>query len=619
MTWKPIDFQGIISLDKSLIEELYQYLDDKEALSSHKIIYALQSLSDDSGAPVLVPGQTPAMRLKLSDAVESIGKKIRQTMVSRYNLPEPDEWRKIAEAANGAFWEYLEVLEECVTELFQQLDQIGVEEWRIEMAHVVDAMKEMLIHRIDDLNWAIRRIEAQLWELRWVIEKQRGRWVAPRKAFFFWQTMLDRLLRTNLEKCRKYLGFRYQKFSDRYGRYIEIHTKIELALEKFNTYKAFETLDWENKEKFKKIHNFVKLWELNERAKSLPSREPIRALRSLISAEKALALFREYYQVLLGALFEQSRNVKNHPNEVRDIGYVNRILELIASYRAELHTLRAIITKYRDFLLRTDPNPYVRSRWGFPEWVVGPEPTHTKQMLSLHYEVENLDSLFESLRQALERKPVMEETGISEVDKDIQIILHEMNQPLMSRGVMKMRLERLLILLQQLDELCSSSQSVVNYVGQVLSKALRADWKYHVMFEIPAFHQIYAIHYGILKPIEDRQHDNRMHKFKRLIQQILQWVKNNDSPRHSHEIELDMNDIKGYLQDFFGQVQRLSAGNQEELKAASQQLLEYRYLFGNFFHQLRETKPEERIIRNQFLFVDQYFESVENRLHELVP
>lgn len=186
--------------------------------------------------------------------------------------------------------------------------------------------------------------------------------------------------------------------------------------------------------------------------------------------------------------------------------------------------------------------------------------------------------------------------------------------------------EKLVVALKSLDELGSFKQGISDFIGDSLSKALRNDWKYQVLLDIPQFYEVYSVHQGMAYVYEDRNHTARLNKFKRLVQQIDEWVKKKTYPKHIHEIELDISDIKGYLQDFLAHVQRFARDQEklsdsreysEQVRELYRQLLEYRYLFGAFFHELSDDNPEERSIRNQFLFVDQYFESVDNKLREI--
>lgn len=621
MSWKPIDYDGIVNLNQAVVDQLHLYLDNKETQLGKLLLNSIHPHHGSNIPPLVLVSSD--INIKLSEAIEGFSKQIRQITQSQNPVEDPGDWERAVDKINKGLWEYLETLEESVTEYFQQLNLVSIEEWRIELIRAVDAIKGMLAHRLDDLFWGLRRIESLLREYRWLCERQQGKWVGVRKIGLFWSSLLDRSLSSNLEKCRKYLGFNYQNFSEKYKRFDEVHGKTEQMLEKFTSYRVFATLEEDSRRKIKKIYQLVKLWELNSKARFIPRQEIVGSLRNLISPDKAFSIFKEYYFVLQEELFYYSRTIKKSPAVVLSQESVEKIEEELLSCRGELHTLGATISKYRDFLLRTDPNPYVRSRLGFPEWIVGQEPAQTKQMWFLGYDIETLDGMYESFRQAIERKALVPDTPISQLDSDIQSILHEMAQPLLSKGAMRLRAERLLNLLQQFDELSNINKDIVDYIGQVLGKALRADWKYHVLFGIQAFHQIYDIHHGLIDSVEDRSHFNRMHKFKRLIHEIRKWLKNNDTPRHTHEIELDMSDIRGYLQDFLGQVQRIVTitDDKETIQQASsvieKELLEYRYLFGNFFFHLQEDRPEERMIRKQFLFVDQYFEAVENKLHEL--
>jgi hypothetical protein len=203
--------------------------------------------------------------------------------------------------------------------------------------------------------------------------------------------------------------------------------------------------------------------------------------------------------------------------------------------------------------------------------------------------------------------------------------IYDMGQPLASASMMASKAEHFVKLLNQLNELGSRDPDVVSDITPLLSNAMRADWKYNVLQDIPLFHQLYSVHINILPPITDRNHINRLRQFKKHIQQLTQWVKEKNMHAHLQEIEFDINDIKGYLQDFLAQLQRTvkdpiystHEGKVSLIKDTAQQLLEYRYMFCNFFHHLRQNEIDEKSLRNQFLFVDQYFETIENKLDEI--
>jgi hypothetical protein len=232
---------------------------------------------------------------------------------------------------------------------------------------------------------------------------------------------------------------------------------------------------------------------------------------------------------------------------------------------------------------------------------------------------QQISGFFESLGYDISSQQQEEFQAHEQIEK----LLHEMGQPLISRPMMASRAEQFLEAVQSCDELGSPQLSTIFYIGEILSRALRADWKYHVLHEYPLFHRIYKVHKGLEEVFEDPAHFFRLERFKVLFFQILDWVERGDVYSHVHEIEIDMNDMKTYLQDFYASIQRVGKQKEkgslieESLCKFSQQLLEYRYVFGQFFSSMIRINPEGQQLRQQFLFVDQYFESIENLLKEI--
>ncbi len=621
---KPIDFQGLISPDLKLVEQVCINLQEKETELGKIIVNSVHPLPRESLPPFL-PYKTQGP-IRLSEAVEVLSQIVLKLSLVKRPIVPNDDWELAAKQVNRALWEYVEHLEGCAVELFQQLGQVGFEKWSPVLVKTVEGINHPLQIKLEELEWKLPRIEAILGQYRTICEMQGGRRSFFSRIFNFFNPLLNPSLAPYVRKSRKFLEVNSQKFSFRYGEYVKLKVRIEDALRKFSGYQVFKTIEEGTKEDFKTIYRLLKVWELNLRSKSLPPREPIRALRSAYSIERASQVFREYARMLRKALFDRSRKFKSDAQELYMDASSRRILtDVIKGYRAETHTLGVAIDKYREFYLRTHPDPYIRTRWGFAEWIVGPEPQQTKDLLTILYEAEELDKLVEHLLEGLKKGPsAYDNSSLTKLAREADRTIHEMGRPLTSRFVMRGKAEKLLLHIQQMDELGSFNPEVVETVGNAFSKALRADWQYQVLFDMPLFHQLFAIHQGILGSMEERSHLNRMHKFKALIGQIEGWVKNRDSHRHVHEIEADMMDMKGYLQDFFAHLQRIESGKElpdsvflQHIREASRQLLEYRYLFGKFFYSLHQFEPEGRLIRNQFLFVDQYFESVESKLAEM--
>lgn len=620
MSWQPIDFQGIVTLDNPVIDLLHQYLDEQEGQLSRAI---LDSAPYNSQSPLLP--YSASSPIKLSEAIEVFSKRSSQVPSETSRLPDED-WRISARKINKALWKYVETLEGSITELFQQVDQIGLEQWHSRLPHVVGSIKDLLQHKIEELTWGIKRLEDLLWKNRLSSHSASKGWALPLKLQRNWTHILDKELIVNLDKSQTFLRLQYNKFLNRYGGYVKLQEDVEKTLEKFDSYPVLPSLDKDHQYLFKKLYQLLKLWDMNKSAKAVPPRELVLALRHALSIEKATSILKYYYNALKNLLFTLSRTFKVHGTTLLEESPMKEAVQLeIGNCQEEIHTLGATISHYRDFLLRADPDPYVRSRLGFSEWVVGPEPAQTKPLLELGYDVEHLSDLCTRLSNSLKKSSSHpQKTSIYDLDQEIQPLLHEMGQPLATRRMIRSKAEHVLSLLTQLDEWDSFSNETVDYVGTVLAKLLRVDWKYHTLFEFNNFHQLYSIHQGLIPSVSDRSHINRLQKFTKLLNHVQEWVTRHRTQSHFHDIELDMNDLKVYLQDFLGYVQRISQDqtlSREKIQSLksdiAQQLLEYRYLFGNFFFHLRQNESEGQLIRRQFLFVNQYFDSIEIKLQEL--
>jgi hypothetical protein len=325
---------------------------------------------------------------------------------------------------------------------------------------------------------------------------------------------------------------------------------------------------------------------------------------------------------LKDAFFNSSYELKclsKEPDEFN--ASLDKLKLKVKEYQHELKQLIVTMTHYRVFMLKTDANPYVRSRWGFTEWVVGPEPAKSKKLLNLIYSAEELNEGYAGFFLSLEGNFKELHQSKSPIHQEIEKLLHEMGQPLISRTMLRSRVDGLLKELKKFDEIGSPDLEAIDYVDTILAKAMREDWKYHVLHEFPLFHELYRLHLGLCDYIEDPSHAFRMERFRLLFDQIEDWLNKGDIYSHVHEIELDINDMKTYLQDFLAAIQRMlkekpSDSISEAVHKFKQELLEYRYVFGQFFFILL-GKESDGQLRNQFLFVDQYFETVENLLTDL--
>lgn len=618
MSWRPIDFQGMIDLDLKIVEQLELYLREKENRLADQLLHALSYESFESAQQVL----PAASSMKLSDAVEHFTKQVRTLSKNGDRVQKRQRENDAVEKnINRAFWEYTEVLEGCVTELFQQVKQVPLDRWHISLSKVVHSLKENLLHRIEDLMWTIRRVEKPLHEYRQKRPTHATQWFA---FLSIGKSLIDPHLLKNLQQTEKYLKTRTSAFKLRYEEYSRLNIQAEEFLEKMKSYPILALVDVSDQNTYIDIFRLLKMIELNRNPKNELASETNRALKHLTSVDHALRVFQHYLGEIQEAFFNSSLEWKslNHEEEhYPDV--VDHLKAKVSDLQHELRQLMHTMSRYRTFMLKNDANPYVSSRWGFTEWIVGPEPVKAKQLLDLLYSSEEMDANFTRFSESLARDPSTQQNLEYHAHDEIEKLLHEMGQPLISRTMMVNRAESFLEALKTCDEIGSPQMSTIFYVEDKLSKAMRADWKYHVLHEFTLFHQIYRLHKGLEEIFDDPVHDFRMDRFESLFSQMLEWVNKGDVYAHVHEIELDMNDMKAYLQDFLASIQRAAKEKSDDpffdetLCKFCQQLLEYRYLFGQFFLSLMNKSADSQQLRHQFLFVDQYFESVENLLNEL--
>lgn len=605
MTWQPIDYQGITELDKRVLDQIDQYLNQKESALAASLLLLLDI--PISSFASLEEGKN---RLSFPETIELIKKKLN-------GIKNPDEQSSIEQKFKRFelfFWDYVEVLEGSIVELFQQVEQIGLDSWQFELAWVLDSLKETFRQKIEGFKNFLRQLEK-------VVQEQHEK-VTPQKFFswkkgnFFWDTNLY----SHLDNSLKFLLSEHQRFINKYHGYQALKSKTQEYLNKFERYHGFIRLEKGSKDKFRDIYEHIRMLEINSHAKSVAQEDLVKDLRSLITIESAQHLFKSYLKVMDEILFQTSRIIKLGLDENRTS---ETVCEDISECKTELNTLGFTIEKYRDFLLKANPNPYIRSRLGFSEWIVGPEPEQTKELKNQVFEVESLKELYIKMEQEF-KQSLNREIDIEALKQHIQDVIHEMSQPLTSKSRMQKQAETLLHYLRDSHELGSTQLEVVEMTDEALSKAMRADWKYQTLQELPEFHKIYDLHRRILGLHGDRAHTNRMNHFKELFKSIEGWINEGTALAHTHEIETEMNDIKMYLQDFLAQLQRIEADKDISQQRANRMLIQmrfhllmYRYSFGKFFSHLRHSNIEGRQLRKQFLFVDQYFEFIEGKINDI--
>lgn len=510
-----INFKGIVDLDAQTIQQLRVHLDEQE----HTLFMHIAKLSQE------------------------LSHQIHDTQIS-----------SVIQAA----WAYLELIERMIHQFFAKLKQVDLEMWTSDLLQCAQTIHELFELKITKLRERWLLLEAL------VVEKM---WPMWQKVLFFWRSPLDRSFSAAIRSSKKNLRTECQGFRARYGELVRIKEKSTPHLKKLDHYPILGSLGAHSREVFKKVYALLKLWEFNTKRGVSLTDELRNTFHHLCSIEHATRVFETYRHALREKLFELGREVKRDSDR-------ETILSSLHACRVETHTLGAAINQYHEFFLRSHPDPYVRTRWGFSEGIVGQEPHAIHAIAQEMYQVEKIDRWMMSLEIAIKApmKPDFEEA---------EALLHEMAQPLLTADAMRGRVHRWLVAMQKLNELGTFDSSVTEYVGRALVKAILYDWQYFVLFEISLFHELFELHQGVSAKDVRAEHLARMKK----LQLCLEC--------RADELPQIVEDLKEILSN----------------DLTSQNILEYQYLIGSFFSKLMAQPYVIRSLPEHLLQVRTFFEA----------
>lgn len=610
-----IDFKGILELDRSMLERFQKDLSERES----KWIHPLLSLFlEDFSLPSFPSLPLDSKKIDFFEGIDQLVKKIGQATNQKHAKVS---YQKIVKKSNVILWEYVELIENSAIELFQQIDEVSMDRWSVSAADVVYALKELLLHRIDQLLSSIKLLQNSLKQYATIASDQKKFWFS---FLFFWKEPLDGLLTRQLAQTKQYIQKEYEKFFTLHQGYLALNMNVEAEIDRWKEFLVLPHLETNDRSLLMELYRLLKCLEISKEGNKSIQQAIIESVKNLGSLKEIHRVFRAYYKELKQFLFSMSIKLKLlcAENDSVDEG-ISFLVHQTEECQKELKELLQIICRYRLLLLSNDSNPYVSSRWGFSEWLVGPEPLWSKQLLDVTFSCQQLDLLFQnflfSLKENRQEKRKKEQVYKELIDKK----LHEMRQPLISKALLQKKAEVLVEAIKAYDELGSDRLEILQELQDILSCAMRYDWKYHVLHGIPSFHRCYEIHQGLEDKIEDPAHSFRVQRLKTYFHQIEEWMAKGTVHAHLQEVDDDVYDMKTYLQEFFATVQRLEKKEElsilleDSLHKLRAQLLEYRYLFGDFLYRLVEKNKKEKLLRNQFLFADHYFESIEKLLNEV--
>ncbi len=599
---RSMDPSHLKKLTPQQLEQFRDYLDQQESKLAEALL--LSTLPS--------PGQMDSIHLhgsghyRLTQALQSVSGRIRDL---KEEQTVPGEWQISVDAVNKALWTFCDLLEGAANELIQHVQLTRMSDWDEKLYGLFLSFKELLSHRIEDTIWLYRRLEELFLSYRATCKKHKNLWMIFGKLWAPFATILDKNILNRLFKMEEMLSSQFKRFSVSYEVFNTFLLNARPFEEQLAASARFQELAPEQQSRLLKLYCFAKVWEQNSKQQMLNSQELVSTIKELAKPGVFLIAFRDYYKILKEAIFALSYSWQKFEDE--------SLVEVANHIKHDLVVFGELVTSYREILLRSDPNPYVRTRWSFSEWALGPEPRKTRELLQLIFDVEMLlrwcDHLLHAIKSERVDQKIMKRNALK---KRIELVIHEMGQPLSSRNMIHGKCEELLQLVEECDELGGSLGDLHMELTDLFLKAMRLDVKYQTLFDFPKFEELYSIHEGFLPPIHDPDHKERLKLYKGSLHHIEHWLKESVLPRHEKEVEVDEAAIQESLQRLLAAIQRGALPQQADRELYFQMLLEYRFLFSKFFHLLRKYEGEGKLIRGQFLFVDNYLEAIEQQLRQ---
>lgn len=620
MLWRPINFQGVVAVDKDLVDQLQQYLSNKELLVAQQVASCFQEnivyLEGGGDSPKLLSDLSSD--LSMGEAVVAAKDALALVVRDQQHVVAPFDLKALSDQLNKALWNYVEVLEGAAAEFLQQLSHVRLDRLTEDTLQAVDSVKVLMLEKVQKCREIVIRLERHLSEYR-DQSQQSDSWKAKILTIIPWKSAeLDRQILAHLDKTKEALVSRDRQLKDSYQEFQRLRIKVQGSRQKVEGYSILSSLDSTVRERLLDVYTFLKMWKLNGKTRSVPEPDLVRILRMKAPTEQLMGDFQAYFSRLTEELFQLSRRLKTQ-GVVADRRTACKQAALLSK---EVYSLGSTVGRFRDFLLRTNPNPYVRVRFGFSDQVTGTEPNETKELKKLRFSIESLGDLYHKIQESLERPISRELFRFTPLYHSIQDALHELGQPLASRGLMRKRGDALVDLMEDLDELGSSDPETVEYMGEVLSKAMRADWKYHTLHEVPGFRQLYQVHLGITDSGQsDEMFKDLLDQWSGFQETVKTWIGKDSIWRFPTEVEEAVEGLKVLLRDFLLSIDELAGSKDDDVAVKVLEkrrlLLKLRYQFGRFCLKNLQSHSEGGMLRNHFLFVDQYFEFMENKLNEI--
>lgn len=540
--------------------------------------------------------------------------------------------QKLTGSVNQLLWEFTEWLEVTAGEFFAQIQYSSIQTWDSSLHEIVRATGILFLQVVRTLLICSQQLGVSL-----------SRYGNFKRWNFFSTVRIDPKLFKALQRTERFLEERYQIFQEHYHAYKSMSLELAEAFVKQEEFSGFKSLSPVDRAFYTQVWYLIKFIEKSSRSvkELLPALKrclqnygkstylmryqqneslEMREDGDLFLSNPVIRLFRVYLNGMEEQLFKCSLDFKQVESALQN-AYGELCLEkkdLLGSGVVELNALIEIMGRYRAFLLTNRPDPYQRSRWGFTEWIVSPEPPSAKELIALIDRGEELKKCFEHLSQSIREDKKIKLKREAHALHLMKESVHEMGNPFLNYAAAKNIGADFVREFAVWDELGAASLSCVEETEILLSQMMREDWKYHVLGGMPLFHYLYRIHNELQNRLLETREDAYLKRFCALLGEVREKSRLEDSPRI--EAERPLQEIRKSLEAFLERVcknfnESLEISAKEVLiKKYRRELLQHRYQFSRMVNRLVK---EEAVARENLLFVDQYFESIDNLIDSL--
>lgn len=505
---------------------------------------------------------------------------------------------ELGDRMSAHLWEWVDWLDVALGEWVVRLQGVSAELWVYRRWGEAETYAHILQNILQELFQAMQQLETGLQRYA---EKRKQ---TKKKYFWSQESWLDSRLLARVTERKNFLSHQVGIFTEGWKLYQKVPEKELFFLQGHNT--------WEQIREYKHVLPLLAMQEQRgvypkelEEAVSGALKRQAKSLKNFFYS--SVGALREHFCALS---WEWKKENLSRKSALQWQIEIRSVLD-------EMAYLGQYMGRFRTFLLTHHPNPYLRTRWGFTEWIAGPESSMAKEMVWVIEEMEKLRTTGERFFVSVGRNQAETLQGEEGAWRKIQQILHEMGSPFSHVAHAQKMAEAFVQQWAIWDEFGAFGAVRVTETGRFLSSAVREDWQYFSLAKLSSFQTLYQWH-RLLWPLQE---EPVFIPFWKALDRFIHITTADRKLREEdHEVALEYE-----LSKMEKSIEALKQRVQEVLQADSGELAErniseyYREFLLDCRVRFREkiiSLPEELLVHTapELFFVEQGFWQIENLL-----